>query len=228
MNSDLFVFLTSLLPMQTVKTFYMVLSSTAISVLIGLPLGIVLFISRKEGLKPRFFLYRFLSQIVDIIRSFPFAILMVALIPLTRFLIGTSLGTSAAIVPLSIAAAPYFARLTEVSLLQVSPELIQAAKVMGSTHFQIVHKVLIKEALPSLIQNITNTCINLVGYSAMAGLVGGEGLGKVAIDYGYYRFNTPIMLITVAVLILMVQLFQNGGNLISRKILLKRGFSYEK
>lgn len=222
MNENTLMIL-KLIPLESCMTIYMVLASCFFAVIFGAPLGILLYLTDEGGLLNNSKIYKPLSALVDVIRSFPFAILLLALIPLTRVIVGTSLGTNAAIVPLSIAAAPYFARLLEFSLKSVSRELIEASLIMGSTPLQIVNKVALRESLPRILIDITNTLINLTGYSAMAGLVGGGGLGKVAIDYGYYRFNTPIMIITVFILILIVQTFQRIGSQLSKKILSKRG-----
>lgn len=211
-----------LLPLQLWNTIYMVFVSTFFAFLIGLPLGVLLTISDKGHIHPRPKLYQTLTLIVNIGRSFPFAILMVALIPFTRLIVGTSLGTTASIVPLTIAAAPFLARLIENSLKEVDRQMIEAALVMGSNNMQIVRKVLLPEALPSLILGITLTLVNVVGYSAMAGLVGGGGLGQVAIQYGYNRFNTFIMITTVILLIILVQLIQMIGNAIARSIIKRR------
>ena len=212
-----------LLPVAIAETLYMVFVSAIFAILIGLPLGIILFLTRKGQLKEHVTLHKCLGAIVNIGRSFPFAILMVALIPFTRWIIGTSLGTTASIVPLSIAAAPFIARVVESSLNQVRKEILEASIVMGSTTWQIISKVLLIEALPSLIQGLTLTIINLVGYSAMAGLIGGGGLGTVAIQYGYQRFNGFIMFWTVVLLILIVQAIQTIGNRLSSGLLKKRG-----
>lgn len=197
------------------NTIYMVFTSAFFAILIGLPLGIVL---ASQG--P---LYKILNALVNIGRSIPFAILLIVLIPFTRMLIGTSLGTTAAIVPLAIAAIPFFARLIETSLKEVDPQILEAAKVMGSSPWQMVVKVWIPEALPSIYSAITLTLINLVGYSTMAGLVGGGGLGQAAIQHGYYRFDTFIMTVTIVLLVLLVQTIQWVGNYISKSILRKRG-----
>lgn len=215
-----------LLPFQTWNTLYMVFTSTFFSLIIGLPLGIILMISDKDHIKPRPLLYRSLEIIVNVGRSFPFAILMVALIPFTRWIVGTSLGTTASIVPLTIAAAPFIARLVESSLKAIDKQVLEAAIVMGSSTNQIITKVLLPEALPSLIAAITLTMVNLVGYSAMAGLVGGGGLGQVAIQYGYQRFNGFIMFITVILLILLVQTIQWAGSAITKAIMRKRGIRH--
>jgi D-methionine transport system permease protein len=212
-----------LLPLHLAKTVYMVLSSGFLGLFFGLPLGIILALTSKGHIKENIPLHKILESLVNIGRSFPFAILMIALIPFTRWLIGTSLGTTAAIVPLTIAAIPFLARLIETNLLEVERSLIEAAIVMGSNTSQIVRKVLLPEALPSLILSVTLTLINLVGYSAMAGLVGGGGLGQVAIQYGYHRYNTPIMIATVVLLIVLVQLIQWVGNNTAYALLKERG-----
>lgn len=214
-----------LLPLQLWNTIYMVFSAAFFALLIGLPLGIILTITSRGHLKEQRQLYKVLETTVNIGRSFPFAILMVALIPFTRWLIGTSLGTTASIVPLTIAAAPFIARLVESSLKEVDRHVVEAAIVMGSTTRQIITKVLLPEALPSLITATTLTIVNLIGYSAMAGLVGGGGLGQVAIQYGYNRFNTFIMATTVILLIILVQAVQWFGTTLVNRIHRKRGRS---
>lgn len=191
----------------------MVFVALLFATIIGLPVGVILFQTGN----------RLLGAIVNIIRSFPFAILLIALIPFTRVIVGTSLGTTASIVPLAVAAAPYLARVVETSLQGVDPNLIEAARVMGSTKMQIIRKVLLPEALPNLISNFTLATVNLIGYSAMAGLVGGGGLGTVAIAYGYQRFNGPLMFATVVLLIVIVQGIQWIGGLWQRSLLTKRG-----
>ncbi|HSX38168.1 MAG TPA: methionine ABC transporter permease [Chlamydiales bacterium] len=222
MHPDLDLALT-LLPSALGTTIYMVFASAFFAIILGFPLGITLALTAKGRLLERSFLYKILETIVNIGRSFPFAILLVALIPFTRWLIGTSLGTAAAIVPLSIAAAPFFARLVETNLTEVDRHLIDAAIVMGSNVKQIVFKILLPEALSSLVASTSLTLVNLVGYSAMAGLVGGGGLGQIAIQYGYNRFNTTMMIATVALLILFVQCIQWMGNRTAFAILKKRG-----
>lgn len=217
-----------LLPLQLWKTIYMVAVSSFFAVLIGLPIGVILTITEKGHIKENATFYKMLETIVNIGRSYPFAILMVALIPFTRWLIGTSLGTTASIVPLTIAAAPFVAKLIETSLKEVDQHILEAAIVMGSNTWQIISKVLLQEALPSILSGITLTIVNLIGYSAMAGLVGGGGLGQVAIQYGYNRFNTFIMAVTVILLILLVQGVQWTGNMGIKSILRKRGkLNYE-
>lgn len=212
-----------LLPLQLFNTVYMVLSATLYAVLIGLPLGVLLTITSKGHICEHRLVYKILETLVNIGRSFPFAILMVALIPFTRWLIGTSLGTNASIVPLTIAASPFVAKLVETALKEVDHPMVEAALIMGSKPWQIICKVLLPEALAPIISAITLTIVNLIGYSAMAGLVGGGGLGQVAIQYGYHRFNTPIMIATVSLLILLVQVVQWIGNGLVQKILRKRG-----
>lgn len=217
-----------LLPAQLWNTIYMVIIATFFAVLIGLPLGVILTITDKGHIQENAFIHKVLGIIVNIGRSFPFAILMVALIPFTRWVVGTSLGTTASIVPLTIAAIPFIARIVETSLKGIDLHILEAAVVIGSNTWQIISKVLIQEALPSIISGITLTIINLIGYSTMAGLVGGGGLGQVAIQYGYNRFNTFIMVITVILLILLVQGVQWVGNRIATYILKKRGkLNYE-
>lgn len=218
-NIDLAV---QLIPIELWNTLYMVMASALLSVLIGLPLGIVLTITDKGHLKDNRPLHEFLGALVNIGRSFPFAILMIALIPVTRFLIGTSLGTTASIVPLTVAAIPFFARLAEIALKDVDKALIEAAVVMGATPRQIIFKVLIPESLPGIILGTTTTIICLVGYSTMAGTMGGGGLGKVAIQYGYQRFNTFLIVTTVVVLIVLVQLIQWAGNSLANRLNQKR------
>ncbi len=205
----------------------MVVASAFFACLFGLPLGVLLTITSKGHLKDTPWLYKTLDTLVNIGRSFPFAILIVAIIPFTRFIVGTSLGTAASIVPLAIAAIPLIARLVESSLKETNKEIIEAARVMGSSTWQIITKVLLVEQTPALIQGLTLTLINLIGYSAMAGMVGGGGLGKVAIQYGYNRFDLFMMSATVILMILLVQLTQWGGNLLATNIYKKRGI-YER
>ncbi len=212
-----------LLPLQLWNTLYMVFSATFFAVLIGLPLGVILTITNRGHLKEQVYLHKALEAIVNIGRSFPFAILMVALVPFTRWLTGTSLGTTASIVPLTIAAAPFVAKLIETNLKEVDRHVVEAAIVMGSTTRQIIEKVLLPEALPAIITTITLTVVNLIGYSAMAGLVGGGGLGQVAIQYGYNRFNSFIMVTTVVLLIFLVQAVQWLGTTLADRINHRRG-----
>lgn len=203
-----------LLPRATGETLYMVGVASFFALIIGLPLGWALFYTEKRV--P--WVYKLLSLCVNAGRSFPFAILMIALIPFTKWIIGTSLGTSAAIVPLSFAAAPFFARLVESAFKEVSASLLEAISLMGASSFQIFTKVLLSESLPSLVRALTMTAINLTGYSAMAGLIGGGGLGQVAMQYGYQRFNTPILVATVILLLFLVECFQWLGNFLAKRI----------
>ncbi|EPF25223.1 hypothetical protein HMPREF1221_02308 [Treponema socranskii subsp. paredis ATCC 35535] len=201
------------------QTAVMVVFSTLFSLLLGFPLGILLCTSDPQsGIRPRPALYQILTRIVNALRSFPFIILMIVLFPLSRVLVGTSIGTKATIVPLSIAAAPFVARIIESALKEVDRGVVQAARAMGSTTMQIIFKVLIPEALPSLIDGVTLTVINVIGYSAMAGAVGGGGLGDLAIRYGYQRFRSEIMAIAVIVILLMVELIQMLGTALSHKV----------
>lgn len=205
------------------QTAVMVVFSTLFSLLLGLPLGILLCTSDPQsGIRLRPALYQILTRIVNALRSFPFIILMIVLFPLSRVLVGTSIGTKATIVPLSIAAAPFVARIIESALKEVDRGVVQAARAMGSTTMQIIFKVLIPEALPSLIDGVTLTIINVIGYSAMAGAVGGGGLGDLAIRYGYQRFRSEIMAIAVIVILLMVELIQMLGTALSHKVAAKR------
>lgn len=208
-----------------IQTIQMVGFSTLFSVLLGLPIGVLLYITDSEekgGIIPKPVLNAILSRIVNVLRSFPFIILMILIMPLSRLIIGTAIGTKATIIPLSIAAAPFVARVIESALREVDPGVVQAAKAMGSTNWQIVYKVLIPEAMPSLVSGITLTIINLIGYSAMAGAIGGGGLGDLAIRYGYQRFRPDIMVITVIIIILLVEIIQLVGNRIVAKMISKR------
>ena len=212
-----------LVSQATGQTFEMVIFSTLFSFLLGLPLGVLLCVSDPQsGIKPRPALYQMLTRIVNVLRSFPFIILMILLFPLSRILVGTSIGTKATIVPLSIAAAPFVARVIETALKEVDQGVIQAARAMGSTTWQIIYKVLVPEALPSLIDGMTLTIINLIGYSAMAGAIGGGGLGDLAIRYGYQRFRPEIMEIAVIVILVLVELIQCLGTILSHKVAAKR------
>ncbi|MCQ2585235.1 MAG: ABC transporter permease [Treponema sp.] len=207
---------------STLQTLIMVALSTIFALLIGFPLGVLLNVTNKFGITPHPVFNAVLSRIIDVLRSFPFVILMIVLLPFTRLILGTAIGTAATIIPLSIAAAPFVARITETALNEVDPGMIQAARSMGSTNWQIVYKVLIPEALPSVASGITLTIINLIGYSAMAGTLGGGGLGDLAIRYGYQRFRTGIMLAAVVVIIILVAAIQFAGTKIVNKMMSKR------
>lgn len=208
----------SLLAQGLQETLYMVGLSLVLAELGGIPLGIALVITGPNHLWPCSWLNQILGIIVNVGRSIPFIILLVAIIPLTRLIVGTSIGTAAAMVPLTAAAIPFVARLVESSLLEVDSGVIEAAQAMGASPRQIIWKVLLPEALPSLVLGATITAVNLIGYSAMAGAVGGGGLGDLAIRYGYQRFRGDIMLATVLVLVLLVQVMQALGNRLARRL----------
>lgn len=207
------------LPDAILETLQMVGISGFFTVLVGLPLGVFLHVAAPGGLRPMPVAYRILSDIVvNITRSIPFAILMVSLIPLARFLVGTSLGPVAASVSLSVGTIPFFARLVETALRDVQHGKIDAALVMGSTTMQIVRKVLLPESFPALIAATTTTVVTLVGYSAMAGLVGGGGLGKLAYNYGFQRFDTTVMLVVLVIIVVLVQAIQLVGDWFGRRV----------
>ena len=195
-----------------VDTLYMTLASTFFSYVFGMVMGVALVICRAGGLTPRPYFYAVLDVVVNLTRSFPFLILMIAVIPVTRFLVGTTIGNNATVVPLVIAAAPFVARLIESSLLEVDAGVIEAAQSMGASTTQIIFKVMLPEALPSLINGSAIATTTILGYSAMSGAVGGGGLGKLAIMYGYNRYQTDVMFATIILLIIIVQLFQMLGN----------------
>ena len=201
-----------------VGTVYMSIVSTFFGYIFGLPMGVLLTISDKNGLKPNPILYKILDAVSNVVRSVPFLILLILLIPFTRLVVGKSYGTTATIVPLVISAAPYIARMVESSLKEVDAGVIEAAKAMGASNTQIVFKVLLVEARTSLITNATIALGTVLGYSAMAGTVGGGGLGDIAVRYGYYRYQTDIMIVTVILLIVLFQIFQNTGMFIARKL----------
>ncbi|MDR3588327.1 MAG: ABC transporter permease [Negativicutes bacterium] len=194
------------------KTLFMVFSATVLSAVVGLLLAIALILTYKDGLRPSKYTYQVLDTAINIVRSFPFIILIVAIIPLTRALVGTSIGEKAAIVPLTIAGAPFIARLIEGSLKEVDKELIQAAKSFGASDFQIIFRIMIPEAVPSIISGVTLAVIAILGCTAMAGAVGAGGLGAVAITYGYANFDNTVMYGTVFFLIILVQVIQSLGN----------------
>ena len=203
----------------TVQTLLMVFLSTFFSVLLGLPLGVLLCVTDPEtGIAPKPVLNQILTRIVNILRSFPFIILMILLFPLSRIIIGTSIGTVATIVPLSIAAAPFVARVIESALKEVDPGVVQAARSMGSTLMQIIVKVLLPEALPSLVDGITLTIINLIGYSAMAGAIGAGGLGQLAYTDGFQSYNNAITLTATVVIVIIVFAFQYLGDFAVKRI----------
>ena len=226
MYSDLFS-AESLADLQTVlpqipfaiwETLYVTLLSTLLATVIGLPLGVLLVVGEKGGVLPLpKGVMHALNVLINLLRSIPFLILMIMVFPLSRLIIGTAVGTTATIVPLVVAAFPFVARLVESSLREVDPNIIEAAQSMGATPMQIVCKVMIPESVPSLIQNATIALTTILGYSAMSGIIGGGGLGKVAIDYGYYRYKYLVMFAAVILLILLVQLFQTVGTRLAVK-----------
>lgn len=206
----------SLIYDETWTTLYMVCTTTFFAYLLGLPLGIILTITDKNGITPNSFVYKVLDIITNVIRSVPFLILLILLIPFTKAVVGKSYGASATIVPLVVASVPFVGRMVESSLKEVSKGVIEAAQSMGASTFQIITRVLLVEARVSLIVGSTITTGAILGYSAMAGIVGGGGLGDIAIQYGYYRYETTIMWVTVAILVLLVQLMQMLGMRIAR------------
>lgn len=205
--------ITGEIPLAIWETIYVTVLSTAFAIIIGLPLGVLLVAGDKNGVlplpKP---LMAVLGVIINLLRSIPFLILMIVVFPLTRLIVGTTVGTAASVVPLVIAAFPFVARLVESSLRELDPNIIEAAQSMGASPFQIIMKVMIPESVPSLISNFTIAITTILGYSAMSGILGGGGLGKIAINYGYYRYQYLIMLVAVILLIILVQIFQSVGD----------------
>ena len=206
-------------PLAIWETFYVTVLSTLFAIVLGLPLG-VLIVAGEKGriIKIPQIVLHVLDVVINLLRSIPFLILMILVIPITRFIVGTSVGTVASIVPLVIAAFPFVARLGESSLREVDPNIIEAAQSMGARPIQIITKVMIPESMPSLISNATIAVTTILGYSAMSGILGGGGLGKIAINYGYYRYKYLIMIFAVVFLILLVQLFQSLGTRLAVKI----------
>nr|WP_320027236.1 methionine ABC transporter permease [uncultured Acetobacterium sp.] len=209
--------MTALIVQGTFETLYMTLMSTLLAYLIGLPMGVLLVTSDSEGIVPMKMTNKVLNIVVNITRSIPFLILLIAVIPLTRMITGTTIGSTATIVPLVIAAAPFIARLVESSIKEVDYGIIEASLSMGASPIQVVTKVMIPEAKPSLIIGAAIATTTILGYSAMAGIVGGGGLGDIAIRFGYYRYETGMMVITVVLLVIIVQLFQEIGMKIAQK-----------
>ena len=206
------------MPLALWETVYATVLSTFFAIVLGLPLGVLLVAGEKDGVRP---LPRWLMQVLNILinllRSIPFLILMIMVIPLTRLIVGTSVGTMASVVPLVIAAFPFVARLVESSLREVNPNIIEAAQSMGASPMQIICKVMLPESVPSLISNATIAITTILGYSAMSGIIGGGGLGKIAINYGYYRYKYLVMLFAVIILIVLVQVFQSIGTKLAVK-----------
>lgn len=210
--------MTDLVVSATLETLYMVFFSTLFSIILGLPLGILLVVTEKGGIWEKPLFYKILDGIINILRSFPFIILMILIFPLSKLIVGRTIGTTAAIVPLSIAAAPFVARVMQSSLLEVDKGIIESSLSMGASSSQIIIKVLLPEALPSIVLGITLTIINIIGYSAMAGAIGAGGLGDLAIRFGLYRFQTDVMVASVIVIIVLVQAIQFLGNRLAIKI----------
>lgn len=200
------------------ETLYMVSIALFLGAVIGIPLGVLLVITRKQGIWPNIVIHQILNPLINILRSLPFIILLIAIVPFTKLVVGTSIGTTAAIVPLTVYVAPYIARLVENSLLEVDEGIIEAAKAMGASPLQIIRYFLIPEALGSLVLAITTAIIGLIGSTAMAGAVGGGGIGDLALVYGYQRFDTTVIIITVIVLVIIVQVIQTLGNVLARFI----------
>ncbi len=223
MSQMIFKDMMTMLAEGTRDTLYMVLISTLLGYVIGLPLGILLTISDVDGISPNKVLYKILDIIINITRSIPFLILLILIMPFTKLVVGKSYGTTATIVPLTIAAAPLIARMVESSLKEVDKGVIEAAFSMGAGGFTIIWKVMVTEARTSLLVGVTIALGTILGYSAMAGVIGGGGLGDIAIRYGYYRYETGVMIVTVAVLVVLMQVLQWAGMLISKKIDRRRG-----
>lgn len=202
----------------TRDTLHMTLLSTLFGYILGLPMGIILAVTDKEGIKPNAVIYRILDLIANLVRSIPFLILLILVIPLTKAIVGKSYGSTATIVPLVIAAAPFIARMVESSLKEVEQGVIEAAQSMGAGTFTIIRKVLLAEARTSLLVGVTIALGTILGYSAMAGVVGGGGLGDIAIRYGYYRYQTDIMVVTIVILVVIVQILQWLGMMLSKKL----------
>ena len=206
------------IPLAVWETIYVTVLATAFAIVLGLPLGVLLVVGEKDGVLPLpKGVMHVLNIFINLLRSVPFLILMIMVFPLTRLIVGTAVGTTASIVPLVIAAFPFVARLVETSLREVNPNIIEMAQSMGASPFQTIVKVLIPESIPSLMSNFTVAITTILGYSAMSGIVGGGGLGKIAINYGYYRYKYLVMLIAVILLIILVQILQSVGTRISVK-----------
>lgn len=204
------------LPFATWESLYATVLSTLLAMVIGLPLGVLLVVGEKDGILPLpRWLMAVINTVINLLRSVPFLILMIAAIPLSRLIMGTSIGTLASIVPMVVASFPFVARLVETSLREVDPGVIEAAQSMGATPFQIISRVMVPESLPSLIANVTIALTTILGYSAMAGIIGGGGLGQIAINYGYYKYKYLIMVVATALLVILVQIFQSLGTRLS-------------
>jgi D-methionine transport system permease protein len=218
LNSSVIAEYLDMLGKGTIDTLYMTVLATAFAYLFGLPLGVILVITDKKHILPNPKLNSILGWIINVTRSVPFIILLIAIIPFTRFVVGTTIGPTASVVPLVVGAIPFVARMVETSLKEADRGMIEAAQSIGASPREIIGKVMIPETMPSLILGLSITTITLVGYSAMAGAVGGGGLGDIAIRYGYYRYQKDLMILTILLLILIVQVIQSTGNFLSRKI----------
>lgn len=218
MTADVLIEYLEMLGQGTLETIYMTMASALFSYIFGLPLGVISVVSEPAGILPNPKLHNVLDKIINITRSIPFIILLIALLPLTRLIVGTTIGPTASIVPLTIAAIPFVARLVETALKEIDYGIIEAAQSMGATPWQIIRKVMIPETLPSLIMGASITTITLIGYSAMAGVCGGGGLGDLAIRYGYYRYEDDVMILTIVLLVIIVQIIQSIGDYLSKRI----------
>ena len=199
------------------ETVYMVFLSSFLSYVIGIPLGILLVVTDRDGIQPNIIINTLLGIFINILRSVPFIIMLLAVLPITRFIVRTTLGPSAVVVPLVIAASPYIARMVESSLKEMNAGIVEAAKSMGASNFQIIWKVMLPESMPSLLTGAAISITTILGYSTMAGFVGGGGLGTLAINYGYYRYRMDVMMVTVVVLVIIVQLIQEFFLFLSRR-----------
>ena len=217
-KTSLYIYLTEILGEALLQTLYMIIVPTIVATILGFIMAVILVVTKPRGLKPNKTVYSRLGVIVNMVRSFPFIILLIALIPFTRFIVGTSIGETAAIVPITIGAAPFIARVIETALNEVDEGLIEAAKSFGATNLQRIFKVIVKEAMQSIVSGITLSIISILGCTAMAGTVGAGGLGKVAIVYGHQRFDTSVMVYVVVTLIIMVQIIQSAGDLAYKKL----------
>ncbi len=211
-----------LLVSPTIETVVMVLISSAVAFLLGMPMGITLYLTQDKGLIPNKAIFRIMDALVNMCRSLPFIILMILLFPLSRILVGTTIGTAATIVPLSIGASPFVGRIVENALNEVNAGIIEAVHSMGASNGEIIFKVVIPEALPALISGMTLSVINILGYSAMAGAIGGGGLGDLAIRFGFHRFQTDVLIVSVLVIIILVQAIQFTGNKLADLVYAKR------
>lgn len=211
-------FMTNLFPAAMIQTLYMIVVPTIIATAIGFVIAVILVVTKDGGLKPNKNINRILGLIINILRSFPFIILIVAMIPITRAIVGTSIGETAAIVPITVGSAPFIARLIENALDEVDKGLIEAAKSFGATNSQIIFKVMLKEATPAIVTGVTLSIISILGYTAMAGAVGAGGLGNVALMYGYQQFDKNVMAYTVIALVIIVQIIQSLGDFLYRKL----------